>query len=72
MIGSGATISVKRQCELLAVSRSHDYRALRPRSVTDRAFRDAIAGIDEQHPFYGKRRVQVELIKQGLEAMAFV
>ena len=54
--------------ELLEVSRSNDYRSLRPRSVTDRALRDAIAGIYEQHPFYGKRSVQVELSKQGLEA----
>ena len=68
MIGSGATISVKHPCELLEVSRSNDYRSLRPRSVTDRALRDTIAGIYEQHPFYGKRRVQVELSKQGLEA----
>ena len=68
MIGSGATISVKHQCELLAVSRSNYYRSLRPRPVTDRALRDATAGIYEQHPFYGKRRVQVELSKQGLEA----
>ena len=68
MIGSGATLSVKHPCELLEVSRSNDYRSLRPRSVTDRALRDAIAGIYEQHPFYGKRRVQVELSKQGLEA----
>ncbi len=68
MIGSGATLSVKHPCELLEVSRSNDYRSLRPRSVTDRALRDAIAGIYEQHPFYGKWRVQVELSKQGLEA----
>ena len=68
MIGSGETISVKRPCELLAVSRSNDYRSLRPRPVTDRVLLDAIAGIYEQHPFYGKRRVQVELSKQELEA----
>ena len=68
MIGSGASISVKHPCELLAVSRSNYYRSLRPRSVTGRTLRDATAGIYEQHPFYGKWRVQVELSKQGLEA----
>ena len=61
-------ISVKCPCELLAVGRSSSYRALHSGPVRDRVFRDAIEGIDERHPFYGKRRVQVELRKQGLEA----
>ncbi len=59
---------MKRLCELLAVSRSSAYRALYHGPVEDRALGDAIEGIDEGHPFYGKRRVQVELRKQGLEA----
>ncbi len=53
-------ISMKRPCELLVVSRSSSYRALHLGLVQDRALRDATEGIDERHPFYGKRRVQVE------------
>ncbi len=59
---------MKHPCELLAVNRSSSYRALHPGPVEDRALRDVIEGIDERHPFYGKRRMQVELRKQGLEA----
>ena len=66
MIESGnPDLSIKRQCELLSVSRSSVYYRPQPRSQQDL---DLMRAIDEQYlhtPFYGSRRMAVTLRREG-------
>lgn len=66
MIESGnPDLSIKRQCELLSVSRSSVYYRPQPRSQQDL---DLMRAIDEQYlhtPFYGSRRMAVTLRRDG-------
>ena len=58
-------LSVRRQCELLAVARSGVYR---PKSETAALDLALMRRLDELHlrlPFYGSRRMQFELNKEG-------
>ena len=58
-------LSVRRQCELLAVARSGVYR---PKSETAAEDLALMRRLDELHlklPFYGSRRMQFELNKEG-------
>ena len=58
-------LSVRRQCELLAVARSGVYR---PKSETTADDLALMRRLDELHlklPFYGSRRMQFELNKEG-------
>jgi Transposase and inactivated derivatives len=58
-------LSVRRQCELLAVARSGVYR---PKSATATDDLALMRRIDELHlklPFYGSRRMMFELNKDG-------
>ena len=58
-------LSVRRQCELLGVTRSGVYRAQSATATNDLAL---MRRLDELHlklPFYGSRRMQFELNKEG-------
>jgi putative transposase len=65
MIDRGAKVTVTRQAELLALSRSSAYYT--PRALSDRDLR-LMRRIDELHlqmPFYGSRKLTRELQKEG-------
>jgi putative transposase len=67
MIDRGAKVTVTRQAELLALSRSSVYYA--PRALPDRDLR-IMRRLDELHlqwPFYGSRKLTWELRKEGHE-----
>ena len=65
MIDRGAKVTVTRQAELLALSRSSVYYT--PRALSDRDLR-LMRRLDELHlqmPFYGSRKLTLELQKEG-------
>lgn len=65
MIDRGAKVTVTRQAELLALSRSSVYYL--PRALSDRDLR-LMRRLDELHlqmPFYGSRKLTRELRKEG-------
>lgn len=65
MIGPDVEMSIRRQCELLGVSRSGLYYQPEP---TDREELELMRRIDELHlkfPFYGSRKLARELKKEG-------
>lgn len=67
MIDRGAKVTVTRQAELLALSRSSVYYT--PRALSDRDLR-LMRRIDELHlqwPFFGSRKLTRELQKEGHE-----
>jgi len=65
MIERGAVVTVKRQAELLDLSRSNVY--YQPRPVSERDLR-LMRRIDELHleaPYYGARKLAVQLLREG-------
>lgn len=58
-------LSVRRQCELLALSRSGVYRPKSGAAVDDLALMRRIDVLHIELPFYGSRRIMFELNKQG-------
>src|SRR4051812_34123526 len=67
MIDRGANVTVTRQAQLLALSRSSVYYT--PRALPDRDLR-MMRRLDELHlqwPFYGSRKLTWELRKEGHE-----
>ena len=67
MIDRGGKMSVKRQAELLDLSRSSVY--YRPRPVSERDLQ-LMRRIDELHleaPFYGARKIAAQLQREGHE-----
>jgi len=65
MIDRGAAMTVKRQAELLALSRASVY--YRPREVSERDLL-LMRRIDELHleaPYYGARKLAVQLCREG-------
>ncbi len=58
-------LSVRNQCELLSVNRSSLYCKLNPPSVSDLELLNEIRDIWERYPFYGYRRITVELKSMG-------
>jgi putative transposase len=65
MIDRGGKLGVKRQAQLLHLSRSSVY--YRPRAVSDRDLR-LMRRLDELHlmaPFYGARKLAAQLRREG-------
>lgn len=58
-------ISLRRQCALLGVNRSTLYYASRATDVDDVGLLNEIRDIWNKYPFYGYRRITIELRKQG-------
>jgi putative transposase len=61
-------LSVRRQCELLQVSRSGLYYVPEPTSTEQLALMRRIDELHLKYPFYGSRKLSDALRKQGLEA----
>ncbi len=61
-------LSVRRQCELLRVSRSGLYYEPVPTSPDELALMRRIDELHLKHPFYGSRKLSFELRKEGCEA----
>ena len=65
MIDKGNSVSIKRQCEILKISRSGVYYKARGTSGEDLKIMRAIDEIHLKYPFYGSRRIMYELRQQG-------
>ena len=65
MIERGAELPVKRQAELLDLSRSNVYYVPRPLSERDLALMRRIDELHLQWPFYGSRKLTIELTNEG-------
>ena len=61
-------LSVRRQCELLKVSRSGLYYEPEPTSPDELALMRGIDELHLKHPFYGSRKLSDVLRKEGREA----
>jgi putative transposase len=61
-------LSIRRQCELLAVSRSGLYYEPEPTDPEQLATMRRIDEIHLKHPFYGSRKIGLELRLEGREA----
>ena len=67
MIDSNAELSVRRQCELLNVSRSGLYYEPVPTSPDELALMRRIDELHLERPFYGSRKVAAALKAEGVE-----
>ena len=65
MIDADSKLSIRRQCELLSVSRSGLYYVSVPTSVEELALMRRIDELHLKWPFYGSRKVSQELRKHG-------
>jgi putative transposase len=61
----GCEISVKRQCELLSISRSTAYYTPKPGCMFEVLIKTRIDRIYTEHPYYGYRRITAVLQKEG-------
>jgi putative transposase len=67
MVDREASVSVRRQCELLRVSRSGLYYEPEATSPEELALMRRIDELHLERPFYGSRKVSVALRAEGLE-----
>jgi putative transposase len=67
MIEHNKEVNIKRQCQLLSVARSSIYYDSKPSSTEndDVMLLNEIRDIYQETPFYGYRRIEVELRKKG-------
>ncbi len=65
---NGCKISIKRQCELLGISRAAIYYKKREMSEKKKVLLKKIEEIYRNRPFYGSRKVKVQLNTEGYEA----
>jgi putative transposase len=61
-------VSIRRQCEILRVSRSGFYYEPEPISPEDLALMRRIDELHLKYPFYGSRKLALELRKEGRDA----
>ena len=64
---SSKIVDIKRKCELLCVARSTMYYKPKSPQNNDIVILNEIRGIYQRYPFYGYRRILVELRKNGFE-----
>jgi len=67
MIERGGVLSVKRQCEILGLSRSGVYYTPRPVPDEDLCLMRRIDELHLKHPFYGARRMAKQLRREGVD-----
>ena len=67
MIDQGATLSVKRQCELLGLNWTGVYYTPRPIPEQDLRPMRRIDELHLEHPFYGARRLARQLEREVLD-----
>ena len=60
-------LSVRRQCDLLQVNRSTIYYKAYATSADDTSLLNEIRDIWERYPFYGYRRITIELQSKGYD-----
>jgi putative transposase len=61
-------ISISRQCELLNISKSsYYYKSYKKSNRNDELIMNEIDKIYTKYPFYGSRRIKVELVKLGFK-----
>ncbi len=65
MVEPGETLSIRRQCELLAVSRSGWYYEPEPADAEELALMRRIDELHLAYPFYGSRKIGRELRSEG-------
>ena len=65
MIERGTQIAVKRQAELLGLSRSSVYYRPRPVSARDLALMRRLDELHLRAPFYGARKLAAQLCREG-------
>jgi putative transposase len=68
LVEPGASLSVRRQCELLRVNRSSVYYEKVGPDAEELELMRRIDELHLKHPFYGSRRIARELRGQGLQA----
>lgn len=56
-------ISIRRQCELLNLSRNNLYYKPKPLSANEQLILNKVDEIYTEHPYYGSRRMQEELLE---------
>lgn len=66
MIDPKSELSVRRQCNLLGVSRSGLYYEPEPTSVDELALMRRIDELHLEHPFYGSRNIAHALSAEGV------
>ena len=59
-------ISITRQCELVGLNRSSYYKSASSENSQNQVIMSKIEEIYTKHPYYGSRRIVVELTKYGL------
>jgi len=62
---SGNGVSVRRKCKLMNINRSRLYRKKKPDSELDNKIIKDMTEIHKEMPFYGSRRMKVELGNRG-------
>lgn len=67
MIGGGSPLAIKRQAELLGISRSAVYYRHAPMPASSLALMAEIDKIRLELPFFGARRIKNELNDRGLD-----
>ena len=65
MISKDNVLTVRRQCELVAVARSSAYYVPKPLADDDLVLMRLIDEIHLERPFYGSRRIRGELADRG-------
>jgi len=68
MVDRAHRLSIRRQCELLAVSRSGLYYEPEPTSAEQLALMRRIDELHLKYPFYGSRKLSIELKREGRDA----
>jgi putative transposase len=68
MVDPSHRLSVRRQCELLGVSRSGLYYEPEPTSPEELALMRRIDELHLKYPFYGSRKLSLELRSEGRDA----
>ena len=64
---SHESLSVRRQCALVGVARSGFYRAKPPADEGDLALMRHLDRLFTERPFYGSRRMTLQLCQEGYE-----
>ena len=64
---SNEDLSLRRQCDLLAINRSTIYYKAQGASIDDTSLLNEIRDIWERYPFFGYRRITIELQSKGYD-----
>jgi len=65
LIEPGHTLSVRRQCQVLRINRSSVYRRPAPDDEEDLLIMKELDKLHMEFPFYGSRKLRLELRKTG-------